>query len=104
MQRKSDVHMLAAPLCLHRLSCPADRHRPLPHALTGYILNEKRLPLCILTRAPVLHPAYNSVPQKPQMVADALRAVEAKLGMRPTGGQAPSTWFQELTVGGHVTT
>ena len=52
-----------------------------------------------LTRAPVLHPAYNSVPQQPQMVADALRAVEAKLGMRPTGGQAPSTWFRELTVG-----
>lgn len=61
--------------------------------MNRFIINEQRLPLCILTHGPALHPAYNSHRMKPIMVEAAVTAVESLAGLR-SPAPLPNRWRQ----------
>ena len=64
-------------------------------AMNRYIVNERRMPICVLTRSPVLHPAYNSHGNKPAMLEAAALAIEAAAGLQPPK-ESPHAWQREL--------
>ena len=68
-------------------------------AMNRYIIDERRMPICVLTRSPALHPAYNSHAIKPAMLEAAVHAIESAAGLRPpeeSPKEPPQAWQREM--------